>query len=196
MNKLDLTKTPVTGNRAATHLQKSSDILDDVLRKIKAMGLPDYPKPKREATPLTELDIDALSDRELATIMAEYMAYAAFILPKLAAIESTYRISASNLKMLLSNLKVKLLKTEGIAKSELSDLAKDTPEYMEHELEHLKIMAMREILEAHSKAYSKQYDALSRIVELRKMEFEQTQRQQGVSSFRSRVAGKPGQLRR
>jgi hypothetical protein len=134
--------------------------------------------------------------------MSQYIAYSNYLAPKVATAASALRISAANLKLVLANQKVSLMKTY-VPKAELSDRAKDSPEYQEYELEHLKLWAMHEILEAHYKAYGKQYEALSRSVELRKMEFESSLRQSGVDSFKNRIGGgkrpapqRPGSIRR
>jgi hypothetical protein len=162
------------------------------------MGLPEYPKPKTAPEPLCDIDVGALTNRELETQMANYVAYAMYIAPKLAEAEAAYKISTANMKAVAASLKVSLYK-DRVPKSEIDARVLVAPEYIEQELEHLKLYATKEILEAHYKAYSKQAGALSRFVELRKLEYEQEVRQHSVSTFKGRprpTAGLPPELRR
>lgn len=200
MAGLDLTKTPVTGNRTTKHLKRASDILEEVQVQVRSLGLPEYPKPSGEAPPLCDVDVATLGNHELASLMSKYIAYSNYLAPRVAEAAAALKISAANLKTVLAAQKVSLMKTD-VPKSEISDRAKDSTEYLEHEIEHLKLWAMHEVLEAHYKAYGKQYDALSRTVELRKMEYEDANRQRGVENFKNRLGGKrpvqaPGTIRR
>lgn len=196
MSGLNLKGTPISSRNTQERTKRALDILEEIQQQVKKMGLPEYPKPTTQPTPLSDLDVGALSNRELETQMASYVAYAMFLAPKLAEAEAAYKISTANMKAVAASLKVSLFKDE-VPKSEIDARVSVAPEYIEQELEHLKLFATKQILEAHYKAYSKQAGALSRIVELRKLEYEQETRQHNVGSFkRPAGGGLPRELRR
>lgn len=186
MTGLKLRGIPVESQRTKLRTQKALDILEEMQHRAGQLGLPEYPKPTNTPDPLSDVDIEALANRELEQLMATYTAWATYIMPKLAETEAAYKISASNLKAVAADLKVHLFK-DGVPKSEVGARVLDSPVYMEYELEHLKLFATKEILEAHYNAYSKQAAVLSRIVELRKLEYEQTLRQQSIGNYRPKA---------
>lgn len=194
MAGLNLKGAPVASKAAQDRAQHAFDILAEIQEMVTKMGLPEYPKPKVAPTPLSDLDISALSNQEVAAQMANYIAYAQYVGAKLAEAEAAYRISASNLKQIAASLKVSLFKDQ-IPKGEVDARIQTSPEFQKHEYEHLKLYATKSILAAYYKSYSKQAAALSRIVELRKLEFEQEHRTNNVGSYR-REGGLPGKLRR
>lgn len=179
-----------------THVHKALAILEELKELSRQMGLPEYPRPQNVPTPLADIDIGSLSNRDLETHMAAYTAWATFLLGKVAEAEATYKTSVATLKQLKAELKVQLFKDE-VPKSEIDARVEMAPKYMEYELEHLKIFATREILDAHYKAYAKQAQVLSRFVELRKLEFEMELRHHNVDRHRPSRGGLPqAQLRR
>ncbi len=192
MPSLDLKGVPVATNASKQRSQRALDILEEIQREVREMGLPEYPRPSTSPTPLSEVDVSALSNRELETHLTSYIAYAAYLEPKLAEAEMAYKISAHDMKGIKANLKVSLFK-DGVPKSEIDARVQDSPEYIEKELEHLKLFAIKTILEAHHRGYRSQAQGLSRIVELRKLEYEQEQRANHVGNYKP---GRPGGLGR
>jgi len=189
MSSLDLRKTTVIGKKAAAGVKRAFDILEEVQQDARDMGLEDYPKPAGTPPPLSNLDPENLQNRDLEVYYTAYVAYAQYIGPKVAAAEAAYKISTSNLARIAANLEAEMHKDE-VPKAEIKARVKTHPHWEEQELEHLKLFATKTILEAHYKAYSNQAKALSRIIELRKLEFESQVR--GDSIGRAR----PGQARR
>lgn len=200
MPKLDLKGTAVASASTKARTTKALDILEEVQAMAGKMGLHAFPRPSTAPASLAELDPGSLSNRDLESAMTAYVAYASYIEPKLAEAESAYKISTANLKSVASSLKLSLF-ADGTRTAEVDARVNTSPEYIEYELEHLKLYATKEILAAHHHAYSKQAGALSRIIELRKLEFEQQHRLNNVGNHRpgdrphSR-GGLPGTIRR
>ncbi len=182
MAGLKLNKVPIAKNTEENQ-RRALAILADLKELTRSMGLPDYPRPANVPVPLADIDIGSLDNRDLETHMAQYTAWATFLLGKVAEAVSAHKTSGAMLKQLKAELKVELLKTD-TPKSEIDALVEVSPKYQEYELEHLKLYATREILTAHYKAYSKQAQVLSRFVELRKLEFEQEHRAAAVANHR------------
>lgn len=192
---LDLRGTPVASKSAKETAQKAFDVLAEIQEQVAMMGLPDYPKPTNAPRPLSDIDVGSLSNRELETQMTSYVAYAMYVMPKVAEAEASYKIAVANLKKITANLKVGLFKDK-TSKAEIDARVTDSPEYQEYELETLKLFAIKEILDSHYKAYSKQASALSRVIELRKLEYEQAVREASVGKYRRPAGGIPAGLRR
>lgn len=192
---LNLRGTPITSARTQERTRKALDILAEIQQQVMQMGLPEYPRPGNVPEALADLDVGALSNRELETQMAAYIAWGAYVSTKLAEAEVAYRASTLNMKAIAASLKVSLF-ADQVPKAEIDARVHVAPEYVEQELEHLKLYATKEILAAHYKAYSKQASALSRFVELRKLEYEQEMRSQNVAGYRRPAGGLPASLRR
>lgn len=194
---LDLRSTPVMTKGAAASIKGAMDILADVQRSVRNMGLPEYPKPEGTAPPLGNLDSAALSNRELERYYTSYVAYAAYIGPKVAEAEAAYRISGSNLKQIAANLETQMYASK-VPKAEVKAKVLNNPVWIEQELEHLKLFATKTILESHMSSYSNQAKALSRCIELRKMEFESENRANGIGAYKgpARQQGRPGSFAR
>ena len=193
---LNLKGAPVVSKAAQDRAQHAFDILAEIQEMVTRMGLPEYPRPKAAPVPLSDLDISALTNQEVAAQMANYIAYAQYVGAKVAEVEAAYKISAANLKQIAATQKVSLF-NDATPKTEIEARITVSPEYQKHEYEHLKLYATKSILSAYYKSYSRQAQALSRIVELRKLEYEQEARQNAVNSHRvPGRGGLPGTLRR
>lgn len=193
--QLNLKGTPVASKGAQARTKRALDLLAEIQELVKRMGLPEMPKPEHRPMPLADLDTGALSNREVETQMTMYVAYAQYIGPKLAEAEAAYKISSANLKTIAASLKVDMYKDK-IPKTEVDARVANSPQYAEQELEHLKMYAVKEVLKAYYKSFSRQAQALSRIVEMRKLEFEQEQRHNSVQNQRAPRGGLPGRFRR
>ncbi len=181
---LDLKGVPVAPRRTKERSRKALELLEDIQQRVTAMGLAPYPRPTNAPEALGDLDIESLSNRELEKQFAHYVAYGAYVATKLAEAEIALKIAAKHIEALTASLKVTLFKDE-VAKSEIMARVKDSPEYEEADLEHLKCFAIKEILESHHRAYRTQAQALSRVIELRKLEFEQELRGQSIAGFKA-----------
>lgn len=182
---LNLGGTPVTSNNTKERIQRGLEILEDIQEQMAGMGLTEYPKPKTTPEPLGDLDLSAMENRELEGLMAKYTGYAAYVGTKLAEAEVAYKVSTAAMKAVSASLKVSLYK-DGSPKTEIDAKIQVAPEYIEYELEHLKLYATKEILDAHYKAYSRSAQAVSRTIEVRKLEYEQDARQHSVGGFKGR----------
>ena len=165
-------------------LRSAYEILDEVKQHVEGMGLPPYPKPTTAPQPLDTVDLETLPNNQLGQLYAKYTAYAQYVGQQLAEAEAAYKLGVSALKMLEAKLKTRLF-GEGKPKVEVPALVRDNEVFVEGELEVLKLYAMKAILDAHYTAYDKQAAALSRIVEIRKLEFEKEIRDAGIRKPRA-----------
>lgn len=175
MSSLDLRRTAVLAKGAAKSYQKAFDILEEVQQQVRAMGIPDYPQPEGQPPPLGSLDPEKLTNQDLEVYYVAYVGYAQYIGPKVAAAEAAYKISTSNLKRVEADIENKL-RVEGCPKAELKPRIREHVLWLEQEFEHVKLYCTKTILAAHYRSYSNQAKALSRVIELRKMELEGQQR--------------------
>jgi hypothetical protein len=150
-------------------MQDALDILADVQEKVRKMGLPEQPKPTEEPPSITSLDVGDLPNQEIETYLVKLTGYATYLLPKVAELEASYKISQANLKRVEASLKVQM-SAKGTPSKELVAAVRDSEAYIAQEIEQLKLY----------KSYVKQAAVLSRIVELRKLEYEQAQRAHNV----------------
>jgi hypothetical protein len=183
MTGLKLKGAPVSSGATKARTQRALEILEEIQKQVAAMGLSEYPKPKNVPAPLGDVDLGALENSELESLLASYTGYASFINTKLAEAEVAYKVSTANMKAITASLKASLFK-DGTPKGEVDALVATAPEYVEYELEHLKLYATKEILESHYKAYSRGAQAVSRIVELRKLDYEQSMREHNVGRMK------------
>lgn len=195
MPGLNLSGIAVTSAKTKERIARGLEILEAIQKQVRAMGVPDYPRPRQTPEAIADVDLSAMTNRELEQLMSQYTAWAAFMGTKLAEAEVAYKASTAAMKAVTASLRVSLLK-DGVPKNEIDAKVQTSPEYIEYDLEHLKLYAAREILDAHYKAYSRSAQAVSRNIELRKLEYEQDMRQQNVSSFKRNHLGRPGQIRR
>lgn len=167
-------------------------ILEEVQQTMEKYGLPELRRPENEPPTLADLDIGSSSNRELETLLCAYTGWAQYLAPKLAKLEASYKISASNMKRVTATL---LTTMEGPRATAMARV-REHPVYVEHDLEHLKLFATKEILDAYYNAFNRQYAAISRVIEIRKIEFEQHNRQTGVQSHRQGPSAPQGSFAR
>lgn len=183
MPKLDLSKTPVLSPEERAQFKNAQDMIDEVKSRAEEMGLHKYPKPSAQPPSLADMDIAELPNSQLGQLYSQYTAHAQWVFQEYTEAEIAYKNGVASLKLLDAKLKAKLYAMD-VVKAEVPALMREDPVRVEYEMEVLKLYAMKEILGAHYKAYSKQADALSRIVEIRKLEFEQTIRASGIAGHR------------
>lgn len=190
MPKLDLSKTAVLTQEERSQFKNAQDMIDEVKSKAEEMGLHKYPKPSSQPVSLADMDISELPNAQLGQLYSQYTAHAQWVFQEYTEAEIAYKNGVASLKLLDAKLKAKMF-AMGIVKAEVPALMREDPVRVEYEMEVLKLYAMKEILGAHYKAYSKQADALSRIVEIRKLEFEQTIRASGIAGHRKGQPPRP-----
>lgn len=198
MNKgLHLKGTPISSKRVREHQQTAVDLLEEIQERIRKMGVMDFPKPEGTIQSLGSLELGAFTNREVETLLARYIGYVAYLGPKIAEAETAYRIGAANLKLVEANLRVSLFK-DNVPKNEVVARVRESEEYIEQDLEQLKLFAVKHILAAHCNAYKEQAKAVSRSIELRKLEFEQEHRANNVAGHKGPAhrGGLPAGVRR
>ncbi len=184
---LRLEGVPVLSVNTKERLKRGLEILADIQEQVYLMGIPEYPKPKHTPEAIADVDLSAMSNRELEQLLSQYTAWTAYIGTKLAEAEVAVKAADAAMKAVVASLKASLLK-DGTPKAEIDAKVRTSPQFIEYDLEYLKLYAMREILDAHNRAYSKSAQAVSRNIELRKLEYEQEQRQNNVSGFKKQWA--------
>lgn len=118
-----------------------------------------------------------LSDEELGDLLVAYTGYASFLDGELARAKAAHKAAESNLKKIHAHLAVRLYAKKGITKAEVPTYVRDDKIYQEHEVDQLRAYMMKVALEAAYKAYSKQADAVSRLITLRQEEQSRTRRE-------------------
>jgi hypothetical protein len=179
---LDLSKTALLSPEERAQFKSAEGILEEVEERAEELGLMPYPKPTSVPESLADIDIEALTNPGLGQLFTRYTAYGQYVFGELTKSEVAYKIGVSSLKLVEAKLKTKYYGLDGITKAEVPALVKDDAFRIEYELEVLKLYAMKEILGAHYKAYSKQADALSRIISLRELEFDRDMRRNSIDS--------------
>lgn len=190
MPKLDLSNTAILTAEEKAQFKTAQTIINEVKEQAEELGLQKYPKPSSSPPSLADLDIESVPNSRLGQLYSQYTAHAQWVFGEATEAEIAYKTGVASLKLLESKIKSKLF-AQDIPKAEVPTHMREDPIRVEYELEVLKLFAMKEILGAHYKAYSKQADALSRIIELRKLEFEQQMRDQGIGSHRRGAAQRP-----
>lgn len=190
MPKLDLSKTAFLSDEEWAQFKNAQEMIEEVKGKAEEMGLHKYPKPSTQPPSLADMDVGEIPNSQLSQLYSQYTAHAQWVFQEFTEAEIAYKNGVASLKLLDAKLKSKMY-AMGMPKAEVPALMREDPIRTEYEMEVLKLYAMKEILGAHYKAYSKQADALSRIVEIRKLEFEQTMRASGISSHRKGQPSRP-----
>jgi hypothetical protein len=180
MPKLDLTNAALINKEADQRHKSAFEIIDETKAKMADLGLEDYPQPSSRPIPLAEIEsIDLLTNAELGALYVQYVAYSQFVSARLAEMVATYKIAINNVKHVTAELTASLYAKE-VPKAEVPTRVKESVVYQEADAELVRIFAMKTLLEAHYKAYEKQASALSRLISLRELEFQQTLRQGGI----------------
>lgn len=187
MSGLNLKKAAVVRKETQEQIKQGAfDILQEVRERVRGLGVAEVPQPTDVPQSLGDIDVGKIPNRDIESYYTRYLAYASYLLPRVAELVSAYKISTANLKRVAADIKMQL--KDEVAKADLGAMVLGHPVYMEQELDHLKLYAMKTILESYYKAYSKQAQALSRIIELRKLEQEQDQRGHRIGTTRRPTA--------
>lgn len=163
---------------------KIDAMLRNVTAELNARGIPEPPRPKNHPEPLADLDITAMTNVQVSSLYTQYVAYAAYIGDELAKIEGLEESAKKLLKDTLAELKDAQF-ARGVKGAEATAAAMRDPLYRELDTEHAKLFFMKAIMKRRYKGYITQAAALSRTIELRKLDFEQTRRDSNLG-----VAGK------
>lgn len=169
-------------------LVDAKDLVDNLLHDIQLgleeRGVPAPAKPRTEAAPLADIDITKLTNNELATIYTQYVAYTAYIGDQLAQVEGQEECTKKLLKDTLANLKNALF-AKGHKGPEATAAAIRDPLYVGLDKEHAKLFFIKALTKRRYDGFVAQAAALSRCIELRKLDFEQARRD-GNTGYASR----------
>lgn len=186
----DFTKTPIVDEEEQeARYRSAADMIDETKARLLEMGLEEYPQPKSRPIPLAEIpNIDSLTNTELGVLFAQYTAYAQFVGARSAEMQAMHKIAVSGLKRLTAEMTAQLVARE-VPKSEIPAQIRKSQAFIDGDTELLKIYAMKTMLEAVHRAYEKQAAALSRLISLRELEFQQTLRDGNIKKPRRRPGG-------
>lgn len=155
--------------------ERIDTILADVEEELDRRGIPTPPRPSAHPKPLADTDITLLTNADISSLYTQYVAYACYIGDELAKIEGLEEGAKRMLRDLLANLKDAHFNA-GLKGAEATSAAMKDPLYSGLDLEHNKLFFMKAILKRRYRGYITQAAALSRSIELRKLDFEQTRR--------------------
>jgi len=163
----------------------AESIIDDVRKQTRALGLLPYPKPDTAPDTLVGIELESLPNHALGQLYIRYTAHAQYVGGQLAELEAAYRLACTNLKHIDAKLRSKLF-ASAVPKAEVASRAKDDALYQEFDTEVVRLFAMKTLVTAHYRAYDKQAAALSRIISLRELEFEQNLRGSNIDAAKNR----------
>ena len=195
MSALDLSTVGlVDGSDVEKRAQSVYQLLEEVESQLRDdLGVSEMPDPKSQPTPLAELDVAVITNRELGGLHAQYVSYSVFLAGRLAKINGLERAARGNLKRVTAEIKNEL-RADGVKEAELSARVEVHPLYEQFYMEAMKLFMTKEIGEAYVKAYKEMASALSRNIALRELEFEQQRREDSIGKKKagasaSQVAG-------
>lgn len=154
---------------------RTERLLEDVMGELENRGIPPVPRPSGHPTPLSEVDIVTLTNDGLTTLYAQYAAYSSYIGDQLAQIEGAEEDAKKNLRETIAHVKDALF-AKGKKGAEVTSAALNDPLVEELSLMHMKYFFMKAIMKRRYKSYITQGAALSRSIELRKLDMEMTRR--------------------
>lgn len=187
MNGPDFSRVGFINPRAVTESKrKIEEILLCVEEELTMRGIPESPRPKGVPESLADSDITRMSNNQLANLYTQYVAYGAYLGNELAKIEGLEEGARKLLKDTLAELKDACF-SKGLKGPEATAAAMRDEVYKEMDFEHMKLYFMKTILKRRARGYSSQAAALSRNIELRKLEFEQSRRDTNIG-----LGGKKG----
>jgi len=157
-------------------------MIKDVRNRMRDCGIPDIPAPTGDPpVNLTEVDTTSLGLRQLEDLFIKYTSYAQFI--STIVVERTSALKNEETRLLrIRALISKNLMAEGVPKSEITAARDAHPDVEAVLASVLYTRTERDMVEATYKAFSGQARALSRVIEIRKLEYEQTTRTGTISN--------------
>lgn len=180
MGRLDLSDAPILPPESEEKYQSAFEILEEVRCEMREqLGLEEYPQPKSIPMALADVDVETLPNDQLGGLYARYVAHAQFVGARLAETEAAYKIATNVLKQVIADVQARLF-VKDVPKAEIPTMVRQDGMYRKFDAELVKLYATKTILAAHHRAYDKQASALSRIISLRELEFQQTLRETGI----------------
>lgn len=157
-------------------IPKGIDIIAEVEKRLESAGIRDIAVPTGEPPPsLTEIDATTLDLTTLEDLYTKYVGYAQFVYTALTRCEIVLKAEENRLRLTKRHVEQALIRG-GMAKTTAA-AEKETHADVEAVLTSVMIaQAEKSMVEAVSRSYTNQAKALSRVIEIRKLEFEQTGR--------------------
>jgi hypothetical protein len=178
---LDLRGTGIVDEKAVESIPTGDEMVENIHQRMRDMGIPEITSPKGDPPPtLAEIDTTSMSMRELERMYAQYVSYAEFINPIVEARSAALRAEKSRLQLVKARV-TKILREDGVAKSDIVSMRDAHEQVEEVAASILFIESERDIIRATAKVYVNEAKALSRIVEMRKIDFEQSNRSGNLS---------------
>lgn len=188
---LDLSRVGAISEKSVNEAQaKIFAMLDDAKNELTRRGILDMPKPKNHPLPLADMNVNDLTNSEVAGLYTQYVAYASYIGDELAEIECLEEAAKRMLRETLGKLKDAQF-AKGLKGAEATAASISDPFYQELDFEHLRFLFMKNIMKRRYRHYTSQASALSRTVELRKLDFESQRRDINIGRGRPPAAKMP-----
>lgn len=177
MPKLDLRGTAIIDSENLEKVPSGEEVVEDVRARMHASGIPEMSPPRGEPpVSLTDVDTASMSLRDLENLFIKYTGYAQFI--STIAAERVAALNAEQTRLKSAKARIaKMLMEEGVTKADIAAARDAHPDVEDISISILRTRTERDMVEAARKAFSGQAAALSRIVEIRKLEYEQGSRQ-------------------
>jgi hypothetical protein len=180
MNTPDFTRVGLIDERRVLSAREMvENLMAEVEEDLARRGILNPPRPEAHPEPLANLDSTKLTNADLASLYTQYVAYSSYIGDELAKIEGLEEAAKRLLRDTLMQLKhAQFLRN--VKGPQATAAAMQDPMYQELDIEHSKLFFMRAIMKRRYDGYVAQAAALSRTVELRKLDFEQTRRDTSI----------------
>lgn len=154
---------------------KIDKMLAEVEAELEARGIPEPPRPTNHPRSMADTDVTTMTNAEVANLHTQYVAYSSYIGDELAKIEGLEEMAKKLLRDTLAELKDALF-AKGTKGAEATAAATRDGLYRALDMEHMKLFFMRAIMSRRYRGYISTAAALSRTVELRKLDYESTRR--------------------
>ncbi len=188
---LDLGRMGAISEKGISAAQaRITNMLDEAKNELARRGIMDMPRPKNHPEPLADMNVNDLTNSQVAGLYTQYVAYASYIGDELAEIECLEEAAKRILRETLGKLKDAHFAKGTMKGAEVTAAAISDPFYQELDFEHLRLLFMKNIMKRRYRHYTSQASALSRTVELRKLDFESQRRDSNIG--RGRPPGPTG----
>lgn len=159
--------------------ERVNEMLAAVTEELERRGIPEPPRPNSHPKSLADTDITAMTNAEVANLYSQYVAYSSYIGDELAKIEGLEEMAKKLLRDTLAELKDAQF-TKGVKGAEATAAATKDGLYRALDMEHMKLFFMKAIMKRRYKGYISNAAALSRTIELRKLDYESIRRDGNV----------------
>lgn len=139
---------------------------------VRKLGLPSIPQP-RVPQPISEVDIDSLTNAQLAALYSHHISFSLFVKYRLTQAEVAYRGAKASLEDARVLLR-RRFKAEGLSEAAMADAVENDDDFRLAQQDVLHAFAIRDMLQTYTDNYTSQARALSRLMSLRQMDLEQT----------------------